>query len=166
MSGRPGETTGRVKREIAVERHERAVHLVDGEAIRRALLGSPVALTELERGAVISIASMDGFDRELSAQGLGVSRNTLDSAIAHHRRRLPGLTRDLWAATALRPAGALVEAVASQDAGGVASVLCGLDRQRLAALAVVLAAAVTDPSILPDTGDEPTGIPIADHAGV
>lgn len=145
MSGRTGgETTGRVARELAAERHEKAVHLVDGEAIRRALSGCPTALTELERGVVITIADTDGLDREITAQGLGMSRGTLDWAILRRRQRVPVLTRDLLAAALLRPAGDLVDAVRDADADAVAGVLSGLDRQRLAALRVVLASLVLD----------------------
>lgn len=144
MSGHPGETTGRIKREMALERHERAVHLVDGEVIRRALLGSPVAMRELERGAVIAIADTDGIDRELTAAGLSMSRKSLDGAIVARRRQAAALTRDLWAASMLRPAENLVDAVRSGDPDAVAEVLLGLNRQRLAALAVVLAAQVAD----------------------
>lgn len=139
-----GETTGRVARELAAERHEKAVHLVDGEAIRRALSGCPTALTELERGVVITIADTDGLDREITAQGLGMSRGALDWAILRRRQRVPALTRDLMAAALLRPAGDLVGAVRDADAEAVAGVLSGLDRQRLAALCVVLASLVLD----------------------
>lgn len=63
-------------------------------------------------------------------------------------------------------AAVLVSAVAGSDAAGVASVLSSLSLQQFAALAVVLAAAVTDPSILPDTALEHDGIPTFDDAGV
>lgn len=141
MSARNGgDTTGRVARELAAERHEHAVELIDAEAIRRALRGSPVALTALERDVVITIADLDGLDRQITAAGLGVTRDALDHMIKRRRPRAAALTRDLWAAVMLRPAADLVEAVRAGDAGAVAGVLVGLDRQRLAAMAVVLAA--------------------------
>lgn len=161
-----GELTGRVARELAAERQQRAVHLLDGEAIRRALLGCPAVLTELEREAVIAVCDVGQLDRELTAAGLGVSRRSLDDRIKTRRRRVPGLTRDLKAASALRPAAVLVAAVAGSDAAGVASVLSLLSLQQFAALAVVLAAAVSDPSILPVAGECDTGIPTFDDAGV
>ena len=156
MSGRPGEATGRLLREQARERHEQAVHLLDAEAIRRVLSGCPAWLTELEREAVVTIADVGGLSREITARGLGVSEGALDWAITR-RRRVAALTRDLWAGAALRPAAELVGAVGAGDAGAVASLLCALDPQRLAALAVVLAAAVADPDVL-------TGITTPDDA--
>lgn len=166
MSGRPGETTGRIARELAAERHERAVHMLDATAMIRVLRGSPAILTELERDAVIVLADSDGVDRRIVAEGLGVKKNTLDRMILDRRRRVPVLTRDLQAAAMLRPAAELVAAVAGSDADAVASVLSGLSLQQFAALAVVLAAAVSDPSILPDTALESNGIPTFDDAGV
>lgn len=159
MTGRTGgATTGRVARELAVERHERAVELIDVEAIRRALAGSPVALTALERDVVITIADLDGLDRQITARGLGLSLNAVEYAITRRRRRVPSLTRDLWAAVMLRPASALVDAVRAGDAEAVAAVLAGLDAQGFAALSVVLAAAVSDASILPAAVDDPARI--------
>lgn len=143
MSARPGEATGRLLREQARERHEQAVHLLDAEAIRRVLSGCPAWLTELERDAVVTIADVGGLSREITARGLGVSEGALDWAITR-RRRATALTRDLMAAAALRPAADLVEAVAARAAGAVARVLSGLDRQRPAALAVVLALMTAD----------------------
>lgn len=136
MSGRPGETTGRVKRELAVEAHERAVHLIDLEAVRRVLSGIPAVLTELERGAVIALCDAGGLDATVTAQGLGVAPSTVDWTIRRHRRRAAVLTRDLQAAVMLRPAAELVEAVAA--------VLTPLGQQQFAALAVVLASMVAD----------------------
>ena len=159
MSGRPGETTGRIARELAAERHERAVHMLDATAMIRVLRGSPAILTELEREAVIVLADSDGVDRRIVAEGLGVKKNTLDRMILDRRRRVPVLTRDLQAAVMLRPAAELVSAVASGDADRVASVLSPLGLQQFAALAVVLAAAVSDGSVL-------AGIPTTDDAGV
>lgn len=144
MSGRPGEATSRIKRELATAAQERAVHLIDGEAIRRALLGCPAVLTELEREAVIAVCDAGEMDRELTAAGLGLSRRSLDDQIKTRRRRVPVLTRDLQAAAMLRPAAELVEAVGAGDADAVAAVLTPMDRQRLAVLAVVLASMVAD----------------------
>lgn len=167
MSARPGgETTGRIKRELAVEAHERAVHLIDLEAVRRVLLGIPAVLTELERGAVIALCDAGGLDATVTAQGLGVAPSTVDWTVRRHRKRAAALTRDLQAAAMLRPAAELVTAVAGSDAEAVASVLSSLSLQQFAALAVVLAAAVSDPSILPDAGVERDGIPTFDDAGV
>ncbi len=160
MTGRPGELTGRVARELATARHERQVELVDAVTIRRALSGCPSvldAMTDLERDLVVAIADIDGLDREISARGLGISKGALEWTIIRRRRRVAALTRDLWAAAALRPAADLVGAVGSGDGEAVASLLTGLDSQRLAALAVVLAAAVADPDVL-------TGIPTPDDA--
>lgn len=162
MTGRPGEATGRLLREQARERHERAVELVDVEAVRRALTGCPSvlgAMTDLERELVVTIADVGGLSREITARGLGVSGGALDWAIKSRRRRVAALTRDLWAAAALRPAADLVDAVAAGDADAVASLLLGLDRQHLAALAVVLAAVVSEPSLI-------TRIPMDDHASI
>ena len=161
-----GELTGRVARELAAERHERAVHMLDATAMIRVLRGSPAILTELERDAVIVLADSDGVDRRIVAEGLGVKKNTLDRMILDRRRRMGGLTRDLQAAAMLRPAAELVAAVGAGDASAVAAVLTPMDRQRLAALAVVLAAAVSDPSILPVAGQCDTGMPTFDDAGV
>ena len=160
MSGRPGELTGRVARELATERHERLVELVDAVTIRRALSGCPSvleAMTDLERELVVAIADIDGLDREITARGLGISKGALEWTITRRRRRVEALTRDLWAASALRPAAELIAAVGAGDAGAVASLLRPLDPQRFAALAVVLAAAVADPDVL-------TGIPMPDDA--
>lgn len=120
------------------------MHLVDAEAIRRALLGSPVALTQLERGVVVAIADMDGLDREITARGLGISLDALKDRIRSRRRRVPVLQRELLAASMQGPADELVGAVAAGDADAVAGLLTGLDRQRFAALAVVLASMVAD----------------------
>lgn len=142
-----GDTTGRVIREQSVERHERLVELVDAVAIRRALSGCPSAieaLTALEREVVIAVADIDGLDRQVTARGLGLSKGGLDWAIVRQRRRVDELTRDLLAASMLRPAGDLVAAVAAEDPNAVAAVLLGRDLQRLAALCVVLASMVAD----------------------
>lgn len=164
-----GEATRRVKREEAAARQERLVELVDAVAIRRVLSGCPSAveaLTRLEREVVISIVDLLGADLEITAAGLGITRNSLDWAVRRQRRRVGELTRDLWAAVMLRPAAELVEAVAAGDGGAVERVLSPLSRQQFAALAVVLAAAVADPSVLPDACGERAGIPMDDHAGV
>lgn len=164
-----GEATRRVKREEAAARQERLVELVDAVAIRRVLSGCPSAveaLTSLEREVVISIVDLLGADLEITAAGLGIGRKSLDLAVRRQRRRVAELTRDLMAAVMLRPAAELVEAVATGDADGVAGVLTGLDSQHLAALAVVLAAAVTDRSVLPSPVGDPAGMPMGDHAGV
>lgn len=139
-----GTASSRVRREKAIERHERAVHLLDVEAMLRVLSGSPTFLTEVEREAVIVLADRDGLDRQIVADGLGVQRSTLGDLIEVRRRRLPRITRDLWAAVMLRPARELVDAVAGEDSGAVAGVLVPLDRQHLAALRVVLASMVAD----------------------
>ncbi len=164
-----GELTGRVARELAAERQRRLVELVDAEAIRRALSGCPSVLagmTQVERELVIAIADMDGFNHRITAEGLGLSPRGLADAMVTQRRRAGGLTRDLQAAVMLRPAAELVAAVAGSDADAVASVLSPLSLQQFAALAVVLAAAVSDPSILPVAGKCDTGIPTFDDAGV
>ena len=144
MSGRPGETTGRIKRELATAAQERAVHLIDLEAVRRVLSGIPAVLTELERGAVIALCDAGGLDATVTAQGLGIAPSTVDWTIRRHRRRAAVLTRDLQAAAMLRPAAELVSAVADSDADTVASVLSPLSLQQFAALAVVLASMVAD----------------------
>ena len=137
--------------------NQRRVHLVDVEAVRRALLGDPAALTELEQGAVVALADLDGFDYTLTARGLGVSPRTLSDRVRARRRRVPALTRDLWAAVMLPAAQALVRAVRLDDADAVAAILTPLDRQRLAALAVVLADLVAvDPDPLDDRDTDPT----------
>lgn len=153
-------------RQETVTAHEQAVHLIDLEAVRKALLGVPVVLTELEAGAVVALCDLGGLDYTITAQGLGISYAAFKDRIKTRRRRAPGLTRDLMAASALRPAAELVSAVAGSDADAVASVLSSLSLQQFAALAVVLAAAVSDPSILPDAGVEHDGIPTTDDAGV
>ncbi len=145
MTARNGvDTSARVRREQAVERHERAVHLLDVEAMLRVLSGSPTFLTAVEREAVIVLADRDGIDRQVVATGLGVQRSTLGDLIEVRRRRLPRITRDLWAAVMLRPARDLVDAVTVEDPAAVAGVLVGPDVQHLAALCVVLASMVAD----------------------
>lgn len=145
MSARDGgSATGRIARELAVDRHEKAVHLLDVEAIRRVLSGSPAFLTHAEREAVFVLADSDGIDRTIVADGLGMKRDAVDWAVLRRRKRASELTRDLQAAAMLRPAGELVEAVAAEDRDGVAAVLTGLSLQQFAALAVVLAARVVD----------------------
>jgi hypothetical protein len=119
--------------------NERRVHLVDAESVRRAVLGDPGALTELERGAVVSIADTDGFDRELTAAGLGVSRKHLEKLIKR-RRILAGFAyRNALAAGMREPAADLIDAVCARDVDAVAEVLTELDTQGLYALAIVLA---------------------------
>lgn len=130
-------------RETAAAEHlidnERAVHLIDAEAIRRALLGTPTVLTELERDAAITICDLDGLDRRIAAAGLGMPRDTLATEVIRRRDRLSGFTTRLMAAAAVEPAEDLVDAVDAEDQGAVADVLHGLDLQGLYALAVVLA---------------------------
>lgn len=139
MTDRPGETTRRVIRDLARERHERAVHLLDVTAIRRALLGDPVTLRELERGAIVVLADEYGLDHRIVAEGLGRSTSTVSTAIIRRRERLPGLAADLLALTMTGPADDLIAAVSARDPDAVRGVLAGWDRQHLAALAVVLA---------------------------
>jgi hypothetical protein len=148
VTAEPGAATRDVKFALAKAEHERAMELVDVTAVLRALSGSPVALTELERDVVIVLADRDGISRQITAEGLGISKSGIDWAVTRQRRRVPALTRDLWAAAMIRPAADLVSAVRHNDPEAVAEVLLGLDRQRLAALAVVLAAAVTDPDLM------------------
>jgi hypothetical protein len=125
--------------------NERRAHLVDVEAVRRALLGVPGALTELERGAVISICDTDGMGREVTAEGLGVTRDNLDRLIKK-RRRLAGFAyRAALAAGAREPALELVAAVRARDILAVAEILTERDTQGLYALAIVLADMVRDP---------------------
>lgn len=144
MAGQPGETTRRTIRDLARERHERVVHLLDATAIRRALLGDPVTLTELERGAIVVLADEYGLDHQIVAEGLGRSKSAVDTAIIRRRERLPGLAADLLALTMTGPAEDLIAAVAVRDPDGVRDVLAGWDRQHLAALCVVLADMATD----------------------
>jgi hypothetical protein len=145
VSGRTGgATTGRIKREMALERHEQAVHLLDVEAMRRVLSGSPAFLTHAEREAVFVLADSDGIDRHVVAAGLGMSRDALDWAVLRRRKRSSELDRDLQAAAAIRPAAELVDAVAAESPDAVAAVLTGLSPQQFAALCVVLAARVVD----------------------
>ena len=139
MTSRPGAATRQVIRDLARGRHERAVHLIDATAIRRALLGDPVALTELERGAIVVLADEYGLDHQIVAEGLGRSKSTVSTAIIRRRERLPGLAADLLALTMTGPADDLVSAVSARDPDSVRDVLAGWDRQHLAALAVVLA---------------------------
>lgn len=119
--------------------NQRAVHLVDAESVRRAQLGEPGALTELERGAVVSICDSNGFDRELTAAGLGVSRKHLEKLIKR-RRMLAGFAyRTALAAGMREPAAELIDAARARDVVAVAEVLTELDTQGLYALAIVLA---------------------------
>lgn len=74
MSARPSELTGRVARELAVQRHEQAMALLDGTAIRRVLSGSPTFLTLLEREAVFVLA---GLAAEARAHGDPEPRETV-----------------------------------------------------------------------------------------
>ncbi len=120
--------------------HEREVELIDATAIRRALSGCPVALTAMERGVVISIADTHGMDREVVAKGLGFrQRAGVDAAITRARRAVSDAEKNVLAAAAWDRAMELVEAVQDEDAQAVSAALCDLDRQGLAALAVVLA---------------------------
>lgn len=120
--------------------HERAVHLVDAVAIRRALLGDPVALTELEYGACVVICDRGGLNRELVARGLGVGRRRLEREVAYKRRDLPAVERELLAAE-LRPVAAeFAQAVERGDAAAVAGIAAGLDAEGWCALALNLAA--------------------------
>lgn len=112
--------------------------------IRRALLGDPVTLTELERGAIVVLADEYGLDHQIVAEGLGRSKSTVDTAIIRRRERLPGLAADLLALTMTGPADDLVSAVAARDPDAVRDVLAGWDRQHLAALCVVLADLAAD----------------------
>lgn len=131
----PGETDAQVRRAA----HERAVHLVDAVAIRKALFGTPVVLTELERGAVVTICDTHGLSRDLVAEGLEENRRQFERAVAYRRRDLPAARADFLAAAARQPALDLVAAVKAWDRDAVAEVLVGLDVQGLYALAVVLA---------------------------
>lgn len=125
--------------------NERRVHLVDAESVRRAVLGDPGALTELERGAVVSIVDTDGFDRELCATGLGVSRKHLEKLIKR-RRLLAGFAyRNALAAGMREPAADLIDAVRERDVNAVAEILTVLDTQALYALTIVLADMAGEP---------------------
>ena len=137
----------------------RAVHLIDAEAIRRALLGTPTALTELEREASITICDIEGLDRRVTARGLGIPRDTLTQTILRRRDQLPRFTTRLMAAAAVEPAEELVRAVDAADRDAVADVLHRLNRQGLYALAVVLADLVLearDPDADDAASDEDT----------
>lgn len=140
--------------EQAREAHLEAVHLIDTVAIERALMGSPVALRELEQGAVIALADLHGLHREITAAGLGIGPDTLSKRIARARERLPAARLGVLAASLAFTARALVDAVHADDAESVERVLTRLDRQSLAALAVVLADRI-DPASLADPDDEP-----------
>lgn len=147
MNGRETATA-----EAAIDNEPRA-HLVDAEAIRRALRGDPKALTELEQGAVVSIVDMDGMSREMAAAGLGITSGNLDKRIGK-RRRLAGFAyrRALAAGTRGR-ARDFAGAVRARDVAAVAEVLTELDTQGLYALAIVLADMVPRE---PDADNAPT----------
>lgn len=119
--------------------NRRRVHLVDAEAVRRGLLGDPGAMTELERGAAISIADTDGFDRELTAVGLGITRHHLDKLIKRQRVLAGFAYRHALAAGMREPAADLIDAVHARNVAAVAEILTELSTQGLYALAVVLA---------------------------
>lgn len=142
----PGQTDAQVRH----AEHERAVHLVDAVAIRKALFGTPVVLTQLERGAVVTICDTHGLSRDLVAEGLEENRRQFEREIAYRRRDLPATRADYLAAAARQPASDLVAAVKAWDRDAVAEVLVGLDVQGLYALAVVLA----DMANPLDTGSE------------
>jgi hypothetical protein len=130
---------GQVEAQERREQHERAVHLVDGVAIRKALSGTPAALSELERGAVIAICDTYGLSRDLTAAGLGITLAHLEKLIGR-RRMLAGFAYRCALAAGMRePAADLVDAVAARDVAAVAEILTELDTQGLYALAVVLA---------------------------
>jgi hypothetical protein len=122
--------------------HERAVHLVDVVAVREALLGNEVALTELERDAVISLASGAGMDRDVVRRGLGVCRSTLDTSIKAQRTARPRVERQALATALVEPALDLIAAVRDRDAEAVAELLgqfAGINLTGWHAFAIVLA---------------------------
>ncbi len=141
--------------------NQRRAHLVDAEAVRRALLGDPVALTELERGATISICDTDGLDRSLTAQGLGITSDHLDKLIYRRRTRAVLAYKNALAAGMREPALDLVDAVRDRDVCAVAEILTGLQQQGLYALAIVLADMAGAAGVARDPGaDEAPANPI------
>jgi hypothetical protein len=138
--------TGATRRPARTEQ-ERAAHLIDVGAIRRALLGTPTALRELERGAVVTLCDVDGIDRHLVAGAMQITKPHLEILIRRRRDALPAAQADFLAACMREPAQDLVEAVHAGDRDAVAGVLEGLDVQSLYALAVVLADLV-DPAVV------------------
>lgn len=119
--------------------HERAAHLVDVAAVRRALTGTPTALTKLEQGATIALCDVDGMDRELTGRSLGLAPKTVGRLIDRRRKAVDAAFKNALAAGMAEPAAGLVDAVRDRDAGAVADLLEGLSVQGLYALAVVLA---------------------------
>jgi hypothetical protein len=118
--------------------HVGAVHLVDTVAVRRALLGSPVALTELERGAVISICDLGQIDRNLVAQGLGLSKAALNTALRQRQRHLPAAEADTLVAAMAERVPGLVAAVGERDRAAV-SRLMPVQVEELQALVIAFA---------------------------
>lgn len=135
--------------ERAIE-SERTVHLIDAEAIRKALLGDPGALTELEQGAAIVITDQWGLDRELTAAGLGVRGDSVKRAISRARSLAPARLRLLLAATAEESVQPVVDAVKARDAELIAEYLTDLDVLQLRALVIALADAVPSTTPAPD----------------
>lgn len=130
---------GQIDAQERRDAHERTVHLVDVVAVVRALLGDPVSLTELERGAAIVLCDTLGLMREITADGLAIDPRRLMREIERKRRDLPAARADFLAVAARQPALDLVDAVNAWDRGAVAELLVGLDVQSLYALVVVLA---------------------------
>ena len=131
----PGQTDAQVRH----AEHKRAVHLIDGVAIREVLLGAPKALTELERGAVIAVCDLHGLDRELTGRCLGLAPKSVGKLIGRRRKNVDAAFKEALAAGMVEPALELMDAVRDRDADAVADVLCELSVQGLYALAVVLA---------------------------
>jgi hypothetical protein len=118
---------------------KRAVHLVDAVAIRKALLGTPTALTEIEQGAAITICEVGGLSRDLTAQGLGLERSSIDQLMTRRRRELPAAEADALVAAMADRAQLLIAAVADRKRAAVAEVLQPMPVTELHALAIALA---------------------------
>ena len=125
---------------LRAEERERTIHLIDQVAIQRALLGEPMALTELERGAAIVLCDLNGLSREITAEALGLNVRQLEREIKYRRRDLPAARADYLATAARQPALDLIDAVDAWDRDAIAAILDGTDRQGLYALVVLLAA--------------------------
>jgi len=138
--------TGATRRPARTEQ-ERAAHLIDVGAIRRALLGTPTALRELEQGAVVTLCDVDGIDRHMIAGAIGITKDNLEVLIRRRRAALPAAESEFLAACMREPAADLVGAVRARDRAAVAEVFEGLDYRALYALAIVLADLV-DPAVV------------------
>lgn len=135
-----------INAELRGQAHRALVAHIDLIAVRAALLGTPVALEEIEQGVTVTLCDLLELDQETVAEGLGIHPRSLQRRIKERRTQiLEPHYRAIITDAVREPVDALIQAVEQGDGPILAEILKGYDRMRMVALVLELASRAAAP---------------------